>query len=124
MTKAVVLILTVGIVATSGAIVFTLNYVPSPFAAVVSRGDTIIATPHRGLLFMVSKPNSNQLEHIDASKPLELRNGETVRLGSGQRSYQVACRTSPPPVGLWIQGEWHLHDFPRSFVKKWFISAK
>ncbi len=53
-----------------------------------------------------------------------LRDGESVRLISPHTAYQITCRISPPTAGVYVEGSWYLHDFPRSAVKKWFIPAE
>lgn len=100
-----------------------LHYVPSPFASVELQGEAVVARLRPDLSFAVFRAPP-VVEDISGSESLELRNGESVRLQSARRSYKVTGRTSPPPAGLYLEGEWHLHDFPKSCVKRWFVRAK
>ena len=102
---------------------FALHYVPSPFSSVTLRGDTVIAEVRPGRGFGLVRQRTRVGEHISGSESVELRDGESLMLGSPRTGYVVTCRIAPAPAGLYIQGSWHYHDFPRSFVKTWFVEA-
>jgi hypothetical protein len=123
-----VLIVLVSIVVVLGVAMGLLNRarhrVPLPFKTVVSRGDTVVATVQPGLYFSVRRANNPETKSISGSDPLELQNGSSVELNSGHSSYRVTCRTSPPPAGLYIEGQWYLHDLLSSYVEKSFIKAQ
>ena len=124
MTRRVLLVFGAMIALLVVGIFLALHHVQSPFASVVLRGDTIVATMRSDVRFLVFRANSRELESISGSESLELRTGDSLRLQSAHTSYEIACRMSPPPAGLDVKGEWHLHDFPKSFVKKWFVKAQ
>ncbi len=124
MTKrALAILVLIALLATAG-IVFAINYVPSPFTAVTLRDDVVVATVHPDMRFLVLRAGSHTLESASGSEPLEMRDGESVRLQSPHRGYKVVCRTSPSPAGLFVEGRWYLHDFPKSAVKRWFVEAR
>ena len=123
MTKrAWVVLAVIGALLVLGAFL-AFHYVPSPFSSVALRGDTIVATVRPNLRFLVFRRDARELEDISGTQSLEFRDGDSLRLQSAHTSYEVQCRTSPPP-GLSIEGEWHLHNFPQSFVKRWFVEAR
>ena len=100
------------------------NYVPSPFTKVTLRANTVVATTGPDTRFLVMRAGSHELEDASPSEPLKMRDGESVRLQSPHTGYTVLCRILPAPAGLYVEGEWHLHSFPKSFVKKWFVKAE
>jgi hypothetical protein len=123
MIKGALIFLTAIALVVAVGIVFAVNYVPSPFTAITLRGDAVVATVRPDMRFLVFRAGSHTLESAPGSEPLEMRDGESVKLQSPHTGYKVICRTSPSPAGLYVEGEWHLHDFPKSFVKKWFMTA-
>ena len=125
MTKPVLVLCAVGIATIAVAVGWlALHYVPSPFASVRLRGDTVVAELRPGVSFLLVRSTTLVAEHIAGSESLELHDGEWVRLGSARTGYHITCRTSQAPAGLQIQGSWHYHDFPRSFIKTWFVEAQ
>jgi hypothetical protein len=102
---------------------FALHHVPSPFAGVTLRGDTVVAQIRPGTSFGFVRQSTRVGEHISDSASIELRDGESVMLGSPHTGYTITCRVSPRPAGLYIQGSWFLHDFLRSSLKTWFVEA-
>ena len=124
MTKrALVVCAAVAIGAAIVGSLFALHYVPSPFSRVAFRGDTVVAEVRPGSGFGLVRERTRVGEHISGSQSIELRDGESIMLGSPRTGYVVTCRIAPAPAGLYIQGSWHYHDFPRSFVKTWFVEA-
>ncbi len=124
MTKRCVVVFAVVVLCSVVGVTFARHYVPSPFASVAIHGDGVVATIRPGVRFALYRPDAHVLKHISGSEPLQLRNGESVSLNSPHTSYEVTCRTSPPPAGLDVVGQWYLHDFPKSFVKRCFVEAK
>jgi len=128
MTKRVFIVLAltalIVLLTAAGFAFAVLNYVPSPFSSVTLRADTVAATIRPDTDFLVFRADSHGLQRGSHSEPLEIHDGESVRLQSPHTGYTVVCRMSPGPAGLYIEGEWHLHDFPKSFVKKWFVKAE
>ena len=102
---------------------FALHYVPSPFASVTLRGDTVVAKL-RSDSFGLVRGGTHAGEHISGSESIELRDGESVILQSPRTGYRVTCRTSLRPAGLYVEGRWFVHDYLRSAEKIWFIQAR
>ena len=100
-----------------------LHYVPSPFTSVTLRGDTVVAETRPGRGFGLIRESTRVGEHISGSESIELRDGESIMLNSPRTGYRITCRMSPTPAGLFIQGSWYYHNFPRSAVKAWFVEA-
>ncbi|HVF70017.1 MAG TPA: hypothetical protein VM940_00230 [Chthoniobacterales bacterium] len=99
---------------------FALHDVPSPFVRVTLPGDTVVAQIRPGTSFGFVRQNTRVGEHISDSASIELRDGESVMLGSPHTGYTIACGIS---AGLYIQGSWSLPDFLRSSLKTWFVEA-
>ena len=101
-----------------------LHYVPSPFASVTRRDDTVVAKLRPDASFGLVRGSTHVGEHISGSQSFELRDGESVILSSGHTSYSITCRMSLRPARLYVEGRWFLHDFLRSAVKTWFVEAE
>ncbi len=100
-----------------------LHYVPSPFASVKLRGDTVVAQIRPGTSFGLMRERTRIGEHIAESESVDFHDGESVMLYSAHTGYHITCRVSPRPAGLFIQGSWFLHDLLRSAEKTWFVAA-
>jgi hypothetical protein len=101
-----------------------LRYVPSPFASVTLRGDTVVAKLRSDVSFGLVRGSTHVGEHISGSESIELRDGESIILGSPRTGYLVTCRTSLSPRGLYVEGRWFVHDYVRSATKIWFMEAR
>jgi len=101
-----------------------LHYVPSPFASVTLRGGAVVAKLRPDVSFGLVPGRTLVGRHISGSESIEFRDGESVILGSPRTGYRITCRTSPRPAGLYVEGHWFFHDFPRSAVKIWFVEAE
>lgn len=124
MTKRALVVLALIVLLAAAGVVWVLHYVPSPFTKVTLRGDRVVATVRPDMRFLVLRAGSHTLESASGSEPLEMRDGESVRLQSPHRGYELTCRTSPSPAGVFVEGRWYLHDFPKSAIKRWFIAAR
>jgi len=125
MTKSVLVVCAaavVGIAIISGWLAH--HYVSSPFASVTLRGDTVVAKLRSDVSFGLVRGSTHVGEHISGSESIELRDGESIILGSPRTGYLVTCRTSLRPAGLYIEGRWFVHDYLESAVKIWFIEAR
>ena len=100
-----------------------LHYVPSPFAQVTLRGDSVVATLRPDVSFGVLRSDTPVGAHVSGSESLEFRNGQSARLTSPRTSYRITCRTSPRPAGLYVEGSWFVHDYVESAVRIWFVEA-
>ena len=103
---------------------FALNHVPSPFARVALRCEAVVVTVRPNLDFAVFRAEGGFVESRSGSRPLELRDGASARLNSAQTVYDVTCQTSSSPAGLHVEGHWRVHDYVRSFTKRWFVKAE
>lgn len=101
-----------------------LHYVPSPFASVTLQDGTVFAKLRSNVSFGLVPGKTLVGQHISGSESIEFRDGESVILGSPRTRYRITCRTSPRPAGLYVEGRWFFHDFPRSAVKIWFVEAE
>lgn len=101
-----------------------LHYVPSPFASVTLRGDTVVAKLRSDVSFGLVRGSTHVGEHISGSESIELRDGESIILGSPRTGYSITCRTSLRPAGLYVEGHWSVHDYVRSADKIWFVEAR
>jgi len=99
------------------------HYVPSPFASITLRGDTVVAKLRRDVSFGLVRGTTHVGEHISGSALIELRDGESVMLSSPRTGYRITCRTSLRTTGLYVEGHWFVHDFLRSAVKTSFVDA-
>jgi len=102
---------------------FFLHSVPSPFESVTLRGNTVIAKLRPDVSFGLVRGSTHVGEHISGSESIELQDGESIILGSPRTGYQITCRTSLRPAGLYVAGHWFVHDYIRSTEKIWFLEA-
>src|SRR4051812_34201165 len=96
----------------------------SPFAAVVRRGDTIVATmPSIGIRYVVGDAPKPRVTSYGES--FQLRDGASLFLYEKHSSYRVTCHISPPPAGLKVESTLDAQSFGGTTTKKnYFIDAQ
>ena len=96
--------------------------VPPLPARIALEGDAIVMTLSPGEHFMFFR-SDNAAGQISGPEPLTLPNGASVHLTSAHSSYQLTCRTSPSPAGLYVEARANVHDI-KGPLKKYFVTAK
>jgi hypothetical protein len=96
----------------------------SPFATVVRRGDTIVATlPTLGMRYVVAEAQRPRITSY--GEPFQFRDGTSVLLYEKHSSYRITCHISPPPAGLRVESTFNAQSFGGTTTKKnYFIDAK